>query len=65
MNKFNFILIILSVGLWVSACRQGVGTENQAGPANNGAADASLTIFAAASLTDAFTDLGHQFEMQR
>lgn len=46
----------------VSGCGQTAGVAVKPGGAERGASQISLTIFAAASLTDAFTELGQQFE---
>ncbi len=61
LNSFKWILII-GLMMLVNACEQTTDSVIQSGDTGRGSADATLTIFAAASLTEAFTELGQQFE---
>lgn len=59
--KFTLCLLVL-LYLLVPACRG--GTETSSGPGNSPRGDyaGALTVFAAASLTDAFTEMGAEFQ---
>src|SRR5262249_36297527 len=54
------------VGLAVAAALAGCGSGDQGTPAGSGqsgsAVTGDLTVFAAASLTESFTTIGHRFE---
>lgn len=59
MSHFKFFLII-SLLMLTSGCGQMVGAQPR--EIGRGASPTPLTVFAAASLTEAFTELGQQFE---
>ncbi len=58
VQKFRYILCLLIAGIWMSAC------SSAATPASISSSPHTLTVFAAASLTGSFTEIGAQFEGQ-
>ncbi|MEU7689304.1 molybdate ABC transporter substrate-binding protein [Microbispora hainanensis] len=59
LGRLCLVAVLASV-LSVAAC--GSSSSDTAAPASSAAAGKSLTVFAAASLTETFTELGKQFE---
>ena len=55
---------LLAVLLSAAAAAGCGGSSSSSGGASSGAGGGTLTVFAASSLTDAFTTLGHTFEQQ-
>jgi molybdate transport system substrate-binding protein len=62
MRPFNLLSIMLVSGLLVAACTTATPPTTTSVPGQ--APEQKLTIFAAASLTDAFNEIGEQFKQQ-
>lgn len=62
MRPFNLLSIMLVSGLLVAACTTAAPPTTTAAPVQ--APAQKLTVFAAASLTDAFNEIGEQFKQQ-
>ncbi|HMN29996.1 MAG TPA: molybdate ABC transporter substrate-binding protein, partial [Caldilineaceae bacterium] len=61
-RRLSPIMLLLAVSLLVLGCAPMVGPAQPAGQANSTPARATtLTVFAAASLTDAFAEIGQNF----
>jgi molybdate transport system substrate-binding protein len=70
MRPFKFLTIMLAIGLLAAACTSaatsGLKPNAPAAAATTSAPEAEqkLTVFAAASLTDAFNEIGEKFKQQ-
>ncbi len=70
MRPFKLLSIMLAIGLWAAACTNAAPPRQRPTPRRQRirrqapASDQKLTVFAAASLTDAFNEIGEQFKRQ-
>jgi molybdate transport system substrate-binding protein len=65
MRSFKPVSIVLAVGLSAAACTSATPpAPTTSAPVTASAAEQKLTVFAAASLTDAFDEIGDKFKQQ-
>src|SRR3974390_1628645 len=64
MRQFNLPAIVLVVGLLAAACTSAATPTTSAPATSVPAADQRLIVFAAASLTYAFSEIGYKFKQK-